>query len=346
LQFRAVSPRIALYSLPIIYPNGAGMGSIYRSGRRWRAQVCVGGSRDSQSFVTKQLAAAWVMAREADLSGHTIAHKRLADAFARYASSVSPTHRGMRWEIVRLAKLQTYPFAMKRLDALTAADMAAWRDARLADVAPGTVRREMGLIRSVLEHARREWKWMRANPLQDVRRPREPPPRRRRITTDEIDRVCCALGVDGLSVRTASQRVGLAFLFALETAMRAGEILGLGWADVHLEERYVNLPRTKNGDARHVPLSSRAADILSALPRSEGPAFGLSGAARDALFRRGRDAAMIANLHFHDSRAEAIWRLSKILDVLQLARSVGHRDPKSLLLYYDESATDIAKRLD
>ena len=43
---------------------------------------------------------------------------------------------------------------------------------------------------------------------------------------------------------------------------------------------------------------------------------------------------------------EAITRLARVLQPLDLARMVGHRDLKMLLTYYDESAEDIAKRLD
>ena len=53
----------------------------------------------------------------------------------------------------------------------------------------------------------------------------------------------------------------------------------------------------------------------------------------------------IKDLHFHDSRAEAIWRLSKKLDVLELARVIGHRNLSSLLIYYCASAAKLAKRL-
>lgn len=55
---------------------------------------------------------------------------------------------------------------------------------------------------------------------------------------------------------------------------------------------------------------------------------------------------MIKDLHFHDSRHEAITRLAKKLDVLALARAVWHRDLRMLQIYYNESATDLAKRLD
>jgi integrase len=163
------------------------------------------------------------------------------------------------------------------------------------------------------------------------------------VPDDEVAAITAAFGVGVLRGETATQRVGLAFLFALETAMRSGEIVGLQWADVH--PRHVVLPRTKNGDLREVPLSKGAVAILQALPREDGPVFGLDDALRDALWRKMRPKAL-ADLHFHDSRAEAIWRLSKKLDVLQLARVIGHRDLNSLLLYYRESAADMAMRLD
>ena len=66
---------------------------------------------------------------------------------------------------------------------------------------------------------------------------------------------------------------------------------------------------------------------------------------RDALFRRAKQAAGIADLHWHDLRHEAATRLARKLDVLDLARMTGHRDSKSLLTYYNPTAAEIAKRL-
>jgi len=71
----------------------------------------------------------------------------------------------------------------------------------------------------------------------------------------------------------------------------------------------------------------------------------VEGGTKDALFRRARNATCIQNLHFHDSRAEAIWRLSKKLDVMELARMIGHRDLKSLMFYYNAAPDELADRL-
>ena len=43
---------------------------------------------------------------------------------------------------------------------------------------------------------------------------------------------------------------------------RAGEMLGLTWGAVHLDQRFVTLPETKNGEARDVPLSKRAVELI------------------------------------------------------------------------------------
>lgn len=64
-----------------------------------------------------------------------------------------------------------------------------------------------------------------------------------------------------------------------------------------------------------------------------------------AMFRKVKAKAMVDNLHFHDSRHEAITSLSKKLDVLALARAVGHRDLRMLMVYYNQSAEELAKLL-
>lgn len=320
------------------------MPSIRKRGTKWRAEVYKNGLRESDTFRTKQEAVQWALQREAELGGGKLPDHSFGDALKRYAKDVAPSHRGAKWELVRLASLQAEKIAKRPLAKLAAPDFVEWREARLKDVSPGTVSREMTLMRSVLRIAWKEWHWLRANPMADVKPPRTPPSRKRRITDEEVERVVIATGLsDGLTAETAMNRVGLAFLFALETAMRAGEIMGITWPDVG--DKSVRLPKTKNGDERRVPLSPRAREILATLPRTDRPAFDLLPGTRDVFWRRAVSDTKIPDLHFHDSRAEAIWRLSKKLDVMELARVIGHRDLKSLLIYYQTSADELADRL-
>lgn len=319
------------------------MASIRRRGSVWRAELHKAGARESASFPTKQQAAAWAHQREAELVGARLPEHTVLDALRRYSREVCPKHRGEAWEIVRLRMMARDKIASVRLPALRPTHIAEWRERRLLSVSGASVRREMNLLQSVFKACRKDWGWLNSDPLKDVDRPRSPPSRRRRISQDEIDRLTLALGYDGGAPSTVSDLVALAFLFAIETAMRSGEILGLRWQDIG--EKSVTLPLTKNGDTRRVPLSPRAREIIGLLPRSDGPVFAIKGKSRDTLFRKARGRAEIENLHFHDSRAEAIWRLSKKLDVMELARVIGHRDLRSLLFYYQADADELADKL-
>ncbi|MEM8729843.1 MAG: site-specific integrase [Pseudomonadota bacterium] len=160
------------------------------------------------------------------------------------------------------------------------------------------------------------------------------------MTDDELARMAHVAGDD---LSTATARAFHAFLFSIETGMRAGEVLGLTSGSVDQERQVARLQMTKNGASREVPLSSKVLGLWLALP---GDGFELSSRQLDALFRKVRDKAAVEGLTYHDSRHSAVTRLARKLDVLTLARIIGHRDMKQLMTYYDEPAEEIAKRLD
>ena len=123
--------------------------------------------------------------------------------------------------------------------------------------------------------------------------------------------------------------------------MRAGEIISLKPESVNLQNQTCFLPMTKNGTSRTVPLSTRAVELLELVNCD----FDLTSRQLDANFRKCRNMAGIENLHFHDTRHQGITNLAKKVDVLDLARIVGIRDLKILMVYYNESAESIAKKL-
>jgi integrase len=239
------------------------------------------------------------------------------------------------------------PFVGHQLTELKTSTLAQWRDDALKTLQPASVHREMTLLASVIEIARREWGWLKESPLKDVKKPTKPPHRDRLINSDEVERLISALGYfEGLPLETKQQQIAIAFLFALETAMRAGEIVELTWDRVSLQKRFVSLAETKNGDSRNVPLSNRAVELLQKLQGlDKHRVFTVDSGSLSTLFRRARDNAKIEDLHFHDTRHQAITTLAKKLTVIQLARMVGHRDLKSLMIYYNETASELAELL-
>ncbi|MBO9467035.1 site-specific integrase [Tropicibacter sp. R15_0] len=321
------------------------MASIRKVKSGWRAEVFRKGTRKSKILPTQREAKDWAARAEYEiLNGDKIAAKlTLRELFDRYAREVSPTKAGRKWEVVRLEKLQRDPIARIQLADISATDLADWRDRRVREVSAGSVLREMSLLSAVFTQARKEWRLLSHNPLTDVRKPKRPAARTRLPDSEEIERLQHVAGAD---LTTATGRVFHAFLFAGETAMRAGEIVGLEWQRLDLEKRVAHIPMTKNGTARDVPLSSEAVRLIKALPEAD-PVFDLSSRQLDALWRKTRDKALIDGLTFHDSRAWALTKLARKVDVMTLAKISGHRDLKILLnTYYRETAEDIAKRLD
>lgn len=324
------------------------MPTFRKRGRSWEVQVCHKGVRRTATHPTKTAATLWASQSIADIEaadGRIVPDRPFSDLLERYRDEVSVTKRGERWERLRIGLILRDEIANVRLPVLSAVHFAAWRDRRLTSVSPASVRREWTLLSHALGVAVREWQWLLENPLKSVRRPAAPQSRDRRISDDEIEHLLFALGYErSRTPVTLSARVGAAFLFGIETGMRAGEIAGMTWG--RIVDRVVHLPLTKNGTSRSVPLSTEARRILDQLHVDGDSVFGLTTSQVDALFRKARAKALIENLHFHDTRHEAITRLSRRLDVLDLARMVGIRDLRILMVYYNAKAEELVGRLD
>lgn len=316
------------------------MASIRKHGKGWRAEVYRKGQRRSKVCASKREAMAWALQAEEEL-GADRPNKPVRALLQRYLENVTQGKRSAKQETKRVERLQRDPLGDVLLHDLGPRHITDWRDRALQQVSPAAVNRDWNLLNHAFALAVREWQWLTVNPMQQVQRPRTTPPRKRRLSDTEVERLLAACGWPGSTIQA---RVGDCILFALETAMRAGEIVSLTWDRVH--PKHVHLDRTKNGNARDVPLSTRAREILDRQDKSD-PVFGITSAQLDALFRKARDRALLEDLHFHDTRREALTRMAAKVDVLTLARISGHRDLRILLsTYYQPDVEEIADRLE
>jgi len=313
----------------------------------WRIQLEIDGKRVSKTLPTRKEVVAWALSAEGKIRSGPRSTRTLADALDRYAEEVSEHHRGWAKEQIRLRAFLKHPSFPGKvfLDELKPDHIAAWRDARLKTTARGSVLRDMGLLSAVLETARLEWRWVPTNVCRDVRKPAEPDHRERLITGPEIRTMLRTLGHGG-PVRTVSQACAMAFLMALVTGMRAGEICGLKWSDMQASS--ARLEMTKNGSARQVPLSSTAQRLVERMRGWDTDlVFGIKSQTLDALFRKARAKAGLSGFTFHDSRHTAATRIGKSgkLQLLEMCRMFGWKNTNQALVYFNMTARELAAKL-
>lgn len=316
------------------------MGTFRKVCGSWEAQVyvIVDGvkKRKSKTFKLKARAVEWAYAMEAGTLSAS------SDTFAQACNKYATTNR---WDKIRLEKFKReLPFADKSLSSITPNDIAKWRDG--SKLQGSSIRREMVLLNSLFEIARKEWGWLKTNPMKDVKRPPDNPHRKRLITPGEFSIMADTLGYDSESkCVTDDSQVALCMFIAEQTGMRSGEIVSLEWEQVDLVGRKVHLTKTKNGDDRDVPLTLKAVELFKQL-ETKVKCFTITDSQRDFLFRSARKASHLSGFVFHDTRHNACTWMAKKVDNITLAKIMGHRNPKSLMVYYNPDASDIAPMLD
>lgn len=343
----------------------------------WQAKIRRKGYPvQSETFRTKAEAERWAKAIESEMDGGVFVDRREADKntfrqiLNRYLEEVVPEHKGKDVEEIRIKALLKDEIADYKMSALSASALSDYVSRRCKQVSPATVRRELDIISQVITKARRAWGInLVENPVSLIERPRPARARERRLRGDEEGRILAVLEAeDG----RRNPFIGPFFRFALETAMRQSEEVGLLWEHVDLDTRTAHLFDTKNGSDRIVPLSKRAVAILRGLlPDSDsetlpnGPVFLLTADALKKAWQRCLrtarknyekecaeagtvpDPMLLKNLRWHDLRHEATSRIAPKLDhVLELSAVTGHKDLRMLKRYYHPNASDIASKLD
>ena len=318
---------------------------------KWQARVARKGIKPiSKSFQNKQDAERWARQVEADIDKGSYTNVALAertllkDVIERYIQEITLQTRSMKEDRYRLGAMMRHWIGSLTMIQLTPTKVAQYRDERLKIVSAGAVIRELAYISSIINHSRREWGINMTNPVPFVKKPPSPQGRNRTLTSDELDRLFKACTP---RVKNGNIWVSPIVKFALASAMRRGEILGLHWHEVDFQKRTAHIPLTKNGTSRTVPLSSEATAILKSLPRSfDGSVFPINGPNLSVIFDKARRIAKLDDFHFHDLRHMAITRMAeKLPNVIELSAVSGHKSLSMLKRYYHPNPEQLAEKL-
>lgn len=321
---------------------------------KWQAIVRRKGQSLVHTFSTKTQAQVWAREQESRiekggfLQQSDFKHLSVRELMTEYAATVIPKRRGLKHANNRFAKFQREPFANLSVTKIGDADIEAWKKRELARISPASVARDMNELSSFFTWCIKEKKIPIINPMSLVKRPEGADVKRdRTFTWVEIKALLKAMGYRRLPAEyTGKAMAGHAFLLAARTAMRLGEICSVKWDDIHLEEQYLHLRMTKNGQPRDVPLSTKSVRLLQRM-RFDGPKLiPVSADAIGIYFRYARDAIGLHDAHFHDTRHHATTQLAELLpSVLELSAVTGHKSLKHLQRYYNPKATALAKKL-
>ena len=327
------------------------MASINRRGKYWRVQIRKQGYPYlSATFDTKAEAVAWSLKKEAELSRQTpeevlermeARQYRLGDALLRYEMEILPSKKPstQKREKGILASLQkTFgDIALAEINGKRLALMIKHWEQPSAEhprgLGPHSIRLYLALISHLYTIARSEWGMPElVNPVPLVRKPKPPRGRDRRLVGDEEERLLSAC-------EKTNPELADIVRFAIETAMRQSEIMGLTWDRVDFRNHTVFLQDTKNGESRLVPLSVVAEDCLKRQrERREGPTKGKVWSYTPDGMRSGYSKSVkkagIDGLTFHDLRHEATSRLcERGLPIMTVQAITGHKSTQMLKRY-------------
>lgn len=212
--------------------------------------------------------------------------------------------------------------------------------------ADATRRQELAILSAFFTNAMNIWNWpLAANPALKVEWPKGDV-RERILTTDETARMAQQLK------NCTNKGFQVFVLFAMETAMRKGEMLWTAcWCDIdrNAEDGDVLKLVTAKAGRREVPLTPFALWLLEQLPRGKDHEriFDLTESAINSAWKRLCDGANIVNFHIHDIRHCAATMYAGLLsgDIFSLQKITGHKTLAMLQRYVNKTARGVAKQL-
>ena len=339
----------------------------------WRAQVRRKGHKVVvKMFKTKDEAEYWASEQERTLrlTGLPLTNAELKkhyvrDIVVRYRDEKTPAKGCSISETTVFNKFLRHNICDKALAYVSRKDAYDYIKDRLSEVhkgkpiKPSTVRREINSIQHVFEVAREEWGFSNLpNPFRGIKIKGSMRRRKRRLEEGELEKLERACeDCRGLN----QYYVPLAIYLAVETGMRLQEIFNLTWSDVEIQNRRIEIRRSKTDhltpyEGRTIVLTIGAQSFLIKLRfslQANGrfkPADKIFPMSKEAFKQSWTDVrrrADIPTLTFHDLRHEAASRFDEAdLSNPQAAYMLGHAPRNMTASYQIPKLKPIQDKLD
>jgi integrase len=206
---------------------------------------------------------------------------------------------------------------------------------RREKVKPGTINRDLSILKNCFNIAMRQWEWVDSNPVTRIPMEKEPPGRVRFLTEEEFERLYNA----------CPEWLKPVVLTARHTGMRKENILSLKWSEVDLFRRVINLEQTKNNERLCIPINDTLMEVLKKLAKvrhinslyvfyhpnaqrrnAKGTFNGQRYYEVKTSFQKALKEAGIENFRFHDLRhCFASELVQRGVDLYLVQRLLGHK---------------------
>jgi len=224
-------------------------------------------------------------------------------------------------------------FGDKALSEITTQDIDRLKGKLAQRMAPGTVNRYIGLLKSIFNKGV-QWGKTKHNPTKGVKLFKENNSSTRFLTYEEEDRLKAVMKPEHWRVVE----------FAFHTGLRRSEQFKLRWRDIDLKNRVITIPRTKGGEVRYVDINDTVMTTLQNLPsrlKSEwvfpsetGVTPKNGGAFVRRVFNPATRRGGLDSIRWHDLRHTFASRLvMKGNDLVTVKELMGHKDVKHTIRY-------------
>lgn len=275
--------------------------------------------------------------------------REFADKYKEFAAANKKGFQAN--ERYRIAQLKEY-FGNRRISEITNWDAEKLKADLSKSLAPATVNRLVGNARHMFSMAMK-WEDLPKNPFLGVKLLRVPDIKERILTAGEEEQLLTACD------KIRAPHLKSLITLALNTGMRRGEILGLTWNQIDLEQRTIHVQDSKTKSSnRRIPMNetvrglltkleaNRQGDLVFPSHRKQGHPF------RDpkVAFLKAVRLSGIPHIRFHDLRHTFATRLVRAgVDLITVQQLLGHAKITTTARYAHSLADDkiaAVRRLD
>jgi len=238
-------------------------------------------------------------------------------------------------------------FGEKKLSEITPKDIEDYKRMRLQEVKPATINLALSCLRHLFNLAKRWKKYFGDNPVTEVDFFEENNNINRILSLEEEERLLsCSIPY----LKTI-------IICALNTGMRKGEILGLKWSNINLDNRLITIEatNTKSKKTKKIYINSILRGIFLELKlKNMGNDFVFTGSDGKPIktirtsFENACKRAKVYGLRFHDLRHTAATRMIENgANIVAVSRILGHSTLSMTMRYShpDESIREALENL-